>query len=248
MSSKPTSVNSAQMPQEKPDADSPMAFPAPHPRTSDAIKGNSDQDLERLQGTWRSIAMVFDGRRIPPAALEHRRIIVIDDKFAVVDKDRTLRRGTLQINATTTPRQIDTLPADGPNTGKINQGIYELANDILRICWAPPGEPRPTNFSSEPGSKQWTVTDQKETSDMMAELSRVIAVTCESPGCPGVHQSRVHHRDFPELYGEGETPYDAALILLKHLLTESGMIADGWHHEILDQVIAEVRSFVDRVS
>jgi len=213
-----------------------------------AVGSDSERDLESLQGTWRSIAMIIDGRRIPPAALEHRRIIVIDDRYAVVDGDRTLRRGALKIDATTMPKQIDTRPADGPNVGKIDQGIYELTAEVLRICWAPPGQPRPANFDSEPGSKQWTVTDQKETLAMTAESSRVIAVPCESPGCPGVHLTRVHHRDFPELHGEGETPYEAALVLLRHLVSEGGRITDGWHQDVLEQVVAEVRAFVDRVS
>jgi len=248
MSPQPISVGTTQAPREKPIADPGEARQGPNLTASDAIGSVSDQDLEWLQGTWRSIAMVLDGRGIPPAALEHRRIIVIDDKYVVVDGDRTLRRGTLRIDATKTPKQIDTLPADGPNVGKTDQGIYELTTDLLRVCWAPPGWPRPTNFTPEPGSRQWTVTDQKETPAMLAELSRVAAVPCESPGCRGVHLTRVHHRDLPELYGEGETPYEAALVLLRHLLSESGSIADGWHHEVLEQVIADVRVFVDRVA
>jgi uncharacterized protein (TIGR03067 family) len=192
--------------------------------------------------------MVIDGRRIPAGVFEHRRVIIIGDKYVVVEGVRTLRRGTLRIDQTTVPKQIDALPAEGPNFGKVDQGIYELATDILHVCWAPPGRPRPTNFTPEPGSKQWMATDQKVTEPMMAELSRVIAIPCECPGSPGLYVTRVHHRDFPELLGEGETPYDAALNLLRHLVSESGTIADGWHRGVLDQVITEVRAFIDQVS
>jgi hypothetical protein len=76
----------------------------------------------------------------------------------------------------------------------------------------------------------------------------VIAVPGQCSGSPGVSATRVHHRDFPELYGEGGTPYEAALNLLRHLITEQGAIANGWHRETLEQVIAEVRAFLDRVA
>jgi uncharacterized protein (TIGR03067 family) len=192
--------------------------------------------------------MVFDGRRIPAAALKHRRIIIINDKYVVVDGDRTLRRGSFRIDPTTTPKQIDALPADGPNVGKIDQGVYELSADILQVCWAPPGRPRPSNFAAEADSKQWMAIDQKETPAMMADQGRVVAVLCESPGLPGMHATRVHHRDLPELTGEGETPYEAALVLLRHLISETGTISDCWHRESLEHVITDVRAFLDRVA
>src|SRR4051794_21570477 len=85
MSSQPISVGTTQAPREKPISDPGEARQGPNVTASDAIRSVSDQDLAWLQGTWRSISMVMEGRRIPPAALEHRRIIVIDDKYVVVD-------------------------------------------------------------------------------------------------------------------------------------------------------------------
>lgn len=192
--------------------------------------------------------MVIDGRTIPAASLQHRRIIIIDDKYIVVDADRTLRRGTIKIDATRTPKHIDAIPAEGHHAGKTDRGIYELGTDLLQICWAPPGQPRPTDFACEPGSKKWMATDQRETAEMVAEQSRVVAVTGESPGFPGIHTTRVYHRDFPELSGEAPTPYEAGLVLLRHLVSDTGTIADGLHRERLDKVIAEVRAFLDRVA
>jgi uncharacterized protein (TIGR03067 family) len=215
--------------------------------TSDATQRGSAHDLELIQGSWRSIAMVVDGRKIPASAIEHRRIIIIDDKYVVVDGNRTLRRGTLRIDATKTPKHIDALPADGPNVGKIDQGIYELATDLLHLCWAPPGAPRPMDFKCEPGSKQWMATDQKETAATDAQHTRVVAACSQSPSVPGVFLTRVHHRDFPQVHGEGQTPYEAALVLLQHLITETGTTIDVWHREALDRVIGEVRAFIDRV-
>jgi uncharacterized protein (TIGR03067 family) len=205
-----------------------------------------DPDLERLQGTWATAAMIIDGWTIPEVALTQRRVIIIDDKYVVVDENRTLRRGTFRIDAAATPKRIDTRPADGPNAGQVNPGIYEFVGDLLRLCYAPPGRPRPVDFTSSLGSGQWLVTDRKEVPAMSARVSPVIVVvTDKGPGFTGPHGTRVHHRDLPEMCGRGPTHREAAINLLQHLIGESGAVADGWHRAEVERVIAEVRAFLD---
>jgi uncharacterized protein (TIGR03067 family) len=233
--------------------DDPVGVPdetnqGPGPIPADAPGSDPVQDLERLQGTWGTAAMVIDGRTMPEAALRQRRVIIIDDKYVVVDENRTLRRGTFRIDTTTSPRRIDTQPADGPNAGQVNQGIYEFVGDLLRICHAPPGQPRPTDFTSMLGSGRWLVTDRKEVPAMMARMSPlVVIVTEKSPGISGHYATRIHHRDFPEMCSQGDTPREAAVNLLQHLIGQSGAIADNWHRESMEQVIAEVRAILDQI-
>jgi uncharacterized protein (TIGR03067 family) len=210
---------------------------------------DSVPDLERLQGTWATVSMIIDGRTMPELALSQRRVIIIDDKYVVVDENRTLRRGTFRIDPTTTHKQIDMQPADGPNAGQVNPGVYEFAGDLLRICYAPPGRQRPTDFTSALGSGQWLVTDRKEVPALMARVNPVIViVTDKSPESRGMSITRLHHHDFPELRGKGPTPREAAIDLLRHLIDESDAITDAWHRESLQRVIAEVRAFLDLAS
>jgi uncharacterized protein (TIGR03067 family) len=191
--------------------------------------------------------MVIDGRTLPEVALAQRRVIIIDDKYAVVDENRTLRRGTFRIDPIATPKRIETQPADGPNAGQVNPGIYEFVGDLLRICHAPPGWPRPTAFTSPPGSGHWLVTDRKEAPALMARVSpAIVVVTDKSPESRGLTAMRVHHRDLPELCGGGPTPWAAAINLLQHLIGESGAIAEVWHRETMERVIADVRAFLDQ--
>lgn len=250
MNSRPIPDAATQAPNNTLDSalDPAEASRSSHVTASEAPRGNPEPDLESLQGTWRSLAMVIDGRKIPAAAIEHRRIIVIDDKYVVVDGDLTLRRGSIRIDPTKTPKQIDALPMDGHHAGKVDLGIYEMTPGLLRLCWSPPGQPRPTDFTCEPGSGKWMATDQKDLPTAAAESSPVIAVPGESSVCPGVSATRVHHCAFPELYGEGGTLYEAGLNLLRRLASEQGTIADGWHRGSLDQVIADIRVFLDRVA
>jgi uncharacterized protein (TIGR03067 family) len=223
------------------------SLPTPGAATP-APDDDPDRDRERLQGTWKTIEMVIEDRRIPIAAFEGRRIIIIEDKYVVVQKDRTLRRGALRIDPSATPKQIDTLPADGPNAGTASKGIYKLADDLLRICFAPAGQTRPTDFTPKPGSGQRLVTDQKEAPALIGATGPVIVAPGTSPASPGVRTTLAHHRDLAQLYGEGESPQEAALDLLRHLILEDGTITDRWHRESLEQVITDVREFLDLVS
>ena len=62
--------------------------------------------------------------------------------------------------------------------------------------------------------------------------------------CAGVHEIRVHHRDWPELYGEGETTREAVKDLLRHLFTQWDCVASNWHRQNLEQVIVETQDFI----
>src|SRR5207237_408376 len=42
--------------------------------------------------------------------------------------------------------------SSGPHKGETWLGIYEIAGDLYKVAFAPPGKARPTRFVSEPGS------------------------------------------------------------------------------------------------
>ena len=46
------------------------------------------------------------------------------------------------------PKQLDAHPASGPNEGRTLLGIYEVAPDSFRVCYAEPDKPRPTAFTT----------------------------------------------------------------------------------------------------
>ena len=41
---------------------------------------------------------------------------------------------------------------EGAASGETQLGIYEIKDDMLKICFAKPDKPRPTEFSAEEGS------------------------------------------------------------------------------------------------
>jgi uncharacterized protein (TIGR03067 family) len=51
------------------------------------------------------------------------------------------------------PKQVDSTALSGPGKGQVTKGIYEIIDaNNKRACWGKPGGPRPSDFTSEPGS------------------------------------------------------------------------------------------------
>ena len=74
---------------------------------------------------------------------------------------------------------------------------------------------------------------------MESEASRVIVTTGLS-----VNTMQVHHRDFPEIRAEGETPRAAANHLANHLARALDSALTQWRRETLGQAIADIQAFV----
>ena len=58
--------------------------------------------------------------------------------------------------------------------------------------------------------------------------------------------TQVHHRDFPEIRAEGETPEDAAAHLANQLTRALDSALTDWRRETIEQAIADVQAFVDQ--
>jgi uncharacterized protein (TIGR03067 family) len=113
------------------------------------------QDYELLTGTFTLVSGVVDGKPVPEEVRKKTILVTDHDKFTVSTGDEagTSSRGTFTIDPTKTPKTADSLQDDGPDKGKTVLGIYEIIDDNhKRACWAPVGQPRPTEFTSEPGS------------------------------------------------------------------------------------------------
>lgn len=113
------------------------------------------RDYDALSGTFRLASGVVDGK---PVSEEVRRktVLVTDhNKFTVSTGDEagTSAQGTFTIDPTKMPKTVDSLQGSGPDKGKTALGIYEIIDqNRKRACWAPVGQPRPTEFESKPGS------------------------------------------------------------------------------------------------
>lgn len=113
------------------------------------------KDYERLTGTFQLVSGVIDGKEVPEDVRRQTKLVTTMDKFTVSAGGQagTSGAGTFKIDPTKSPKTVDSLQAEGPDKGKTLLGIYEIIDDNhKRACWAPVGKPRPTAFTSEPGS------------------------------------------------------------------------------------------------
>jgi len=79
---------------------------------------------------------------------------------------------------------------------------------------------------------------------MTSNPSQVI-VTSEDHGRASIHSLSAHHRDFPEVRAEGESPMDAALRLAELLSVTLDSAPSDWRRQIVEQAIEDVRAFAE---
>jgi uncharacterized protein (TIGR03067 family) len=119
----------------------------------------ADQDL--IVGTWRITMLEIDGNRFPDA--DARKLLIVNEKdgnwaFKSEDQEQPISRGTSKFQPDKSPRQIDFTATDGAEAGVKFHGIYELSETNRRLCFAPLDFPRPTDFTSFPGTKRYLMS------------------------------------------------------------------------------------------
>ena len=110
----------------------------------------SKKDLDGLQGTWTLASAMQDGKALAQDKVKKTTIVFKDDTFRFPGSAEyaTSRKGTIKVDATKTPKQMDAISTEK----ELMSGIYELNGDNYKVCFAPVGKPRPNELTSNPGS------------------------------------------------------------------------------------------------
>jgi uncharacterized protein (TIGR03067 family) len=85
-----------------------------------------------------------------------------DGTWTLCSEDKEISKRTSTIDPTKKPKTIDFTVTEGEGKGNQHLGIYELGKITRKLCFAPPGKERPTEFSSTPGSEDILVTFERE--------------------------------------------------------------------------------------
>lgn len=110
------------------------------------------QDLDRFQGQWVLLSAEWDGKPTPGDEVKKFRLTIQGDSFVLSKDSVVVSGGTLKLDPTRKPKEVDETATAGPSKGKTFLAIYEIDDEQHRICFAAPGQGRPTEFSSTPGS------------------------------------------------------------------------------------------------
>ena len=105
-------------------------------------------DLDRLQGTWNLVSATQDGKILPEDKVKQTTIVFKGDTFRFPGSAEyaTSKEGTIKLDETKTPKEMDAISTEK----EVMLGIYVLQENGYKVCFAPAGKPRPTEFNSTP--------------------------------------------------------------------------------------------------
>jgi uncharacterized protein (TIGR03067 family) len=125
---------------------------------ADDAKSDNKKDMEKMQGEWTMASGERNGQAIPDEFLQSLKRTIKGDQYTVKQGDDVINGGSYTIDATKSPKTIDLKVTEGQAAGQTMHGIYELQGDTMKICYASPGKPRPTEFTAKEGSEQILAT------------------------------------------------------------------------------------------
>jgi uncharacterized protein (TIGR03067 family) len=111
------------------------------------------EDRKKYEGTWQVVSLEVDGNKSDEEDV--KKITVVneaDGKWTIEVEGKVFARGTSEIDPTKKPKAVDLTITEGDSKGQTALGIYEFKDDTRKVCLAPAGKERPTEFSSTAGS------------------------------------------------------------------------------------------------
>ncbi len=127
---------------------------------------NQSRKTAQIAGTWQVVALEIDGNKTSDD--DAAKITVVngsDGTWSVRSEGKEISKGTSVFDPTKKPKTIDFTPTEGGGKGNQYLGIYELAEKTRKLCFAPQGSQRPTEFSSKSGSQQILVIFERVTTE-----------------------------------------------------------------------------------
>jgi|GEM_PF-253721 len=143
------------LPQKFPADRNAVDLPAIAERVATETVG--DVDLSAQQGTWKPIAAVLSGNRLPKSAVDATTLRISGDTYEVeIDTEEEVDRGTFTVDTSRTPFRITIKGTSGPNEGKTILGIFEMKDEkSMRVCYDLSGREFPNEFKAPPGSSRY---------------------------------------------------------------------------------------------
>src|SRR5690348_7868879 len=104
------------------------------------------QDIDKLQGTWKLVKLVADGKPAHADLMEKTRLTFSGKQLLSIDPSGERQESTVKLDAAKNPKEIDFTVNRGPQKGAKALGIYSLEGDELTLCFSDPGQQRPSSF------------------------------------------------------------------------------------------------------
>ena len=124
-----------------------------------ADKEAKPADPKAHEGTWKPIAAVLSGARLPDESLKAITLKITGNNYEVtVAGEKMPDRGTCTLDTSVTPKRMTIKGTDGPNRGKTFLAIYEMKDaGSLRVCYDLSGTEFPKEFKAPKGTPLYLV-------------------------------------------------------------------------------------------
>jgi uncharacterized protein (TIGR03067 family) len=113
-------------------------------------RSQSNQDFERLQGSWVAISGEADGQRFPEGAMRGFRMFVHADRITFTPQTNQ-RESKFELHPSKAPKEIVITPLDGPRKGRSQRGLYAFDKGRLKLCVNNEKDNAPTQFVTKRG-------------------------------------------------------------------------------------------------
>jgi uncharacterized protein (TIGR03067 family) len=123
------------------------------------LGGGGQDDLKKLQGTWKFVSQEMDGKPRPSEQLAKLKITFAGDKWTVREDGNVVQGGTHKVDSA--KKQVDAMVTEGQDKGSTMLGIYELKGDTMKVCFDPMGKNRPTSLTAKAGQMSAVIQREK---------------------------------------------------------------------------------------
>ena len=128
--------------------------PAPPAPSSAGFEFVDSPTLTKLQGKWSAVKIIRDGQALPSLMLFAGRRVAVKNEVKITFAGQTMIDALVRIDERPDPMHVDYFNVGGQCKGTIQHGLLQWSGDEACFCMAAPGQPRPGDFTSVPGSQR----------------------------------------------------------------------------------------------
>lgn len=134
---------------------------------SSNARSSDDEKVKKVRaemnGTWVPTEAELDGEKLPEKLFKSIKLVLKDAQYTARVGEQ-VDEGTVTLDLESDPTGMEIKGTKGPNEGKTIPAIYELKDDVLKVCYNLEGKNRPKEFKTTAGSKFYMVTYKKDKS------------------------------------------------------------------------------------
>jgi uncharacterized protein (TIGR03067 family) len=119
--------------------------------SSNVETANVNADKEALQGTWRPVSMLENGKSLPDDQIKNTTVKIENFNFTFTN-GKDSHGGLYLIDPRKSPKTLDIAVTKGKEAGKVYFAIYKFEDGKMIQCMEVSNTNRPTEFTGDAGS------------------------------------------------------------------------------------------------